>query len=127
MVAPILVPAVVTDDQPGSSAFSVVTKKLGIATQTLRELPIMQKTPVNSNQGNNTTGKFLEASIRLSTHCKYNNYIKQWVSFSKNISHIEVSHVLDFLSEMLDKVLAYSTINSAKCAIATIVHTPPYN
>ena len=37
---------------------------------------------------------------------------------------IEVSHVLDFLSGMFDKGHAYSTINSAKCAIATIAHIP---
>ena len=127
MVNPILVPAVATDDQPGPSVFSAVTKKFDIATQTLCEPPAKQKTPVNSNQGNNTTENFLEASLRLSTHCKYNNYIKQWTSYSKIIGHIEGSHVLDLLSGMFDKGHAYSTINSAKCAIATIVHIPPYN
>ena len=71
--------------------------------------------------------KNLETSLRLSTHCKYNNYIKQWTSYSKNVGRIEVSHVLDFLSGMFDKGHAYSTINSTKCAIATIVHIPPYN
>ena len=34
---------------------------------------------------------------------------------------------MDFLSGMFDKGHAYSTINSTKCAIATIVHIPPYN
>ena len=96
MVNPILVPAVATDDQPGPSVFWGVTKKSGIATQTLRQPPAMQKTPVNNNKGNNTTEKNVEASIRLSTHCKYNDYIKQWTSYSKNIGHIAVSHVLDF-------------------------------
>ena len=57
----------------------------------------MQKTAVNSNQGNNTTEKKLKASLRLSTHCKYYNYIKQWAFYSKNIDHIEISDVLDFL------------------------------
>ena len=125
MVKPILVPAVATDDQPTPSEFSAVTKKFYIATQTLREPPAMQKTPVNSNQGNNVTEKILEAAFRLSTHCKYNKYIKQWTSYSKNIGHIGVSHVLDFPSGVFDKGHAYSTINSAKCAIATIVHIPP--
>ena len=60
--------------------------------------PLCKKTPVNSNQGTNTIEKFLEASLRLSARCKYNNYIKQWTSYSKNIGHIAVSHVLDFLS-----------------------------
>ena len=122
MVNPILVPVVATDDQPGPIVFSAVTKKFDIATQTLRAPPAMEKTPVNSNQANNTKEKILEASLRLSTH-----YIKQSTSYSKNIGHAEVSHVLDFLSGMFDKGHAYSTINSAKCAIATIVHIPPYN
>ena len=39
----------------------------------------------------------------------------------------EVTHVLDFLSAMFEKGRAYSTINSAKYAIATIVHIPPYD
>ena len=39
---------------------------------------------------------------------------------------IEVTHVLDFLSAMFENELACSTINSAKCDIATIVHMPPY-
>ena len=77
------------DDQPGPIVFSALTNKRDIATQTLREPPAIQKTPVNSNQGNNTTEKFLEASLRLSTHRKYNNYIKQWTSYSKNIGHIK--------------------------------------
>ena len=127
MINPILVPAVATDDQPVPIVFSAVTKKFDIATQTLREPPVMQKTPVNSNQGNNTTENILEASLGLSTHCKYNNYIKQWTSYSKSIGHVEVSHLLDFLGGMFDKGHAYSTINSPKCAIATIIHIPPYN
>ena len=104
-----------------------VTKKFDIAKQTLCEPPAMQKTPVISNQDNNTTKKILEASLRLSTHCKYNNCIKQWTSYFKNIGHIEVSHVLDFLNGIFDKGHAYSTINSAKCAIATIVYIFLYN
>ena len=47
--------------------------------------------------------------------------------YSKYIGHIEASHILDFLSRMFDKGHAYSTINSAKCAIVTIVHIPPWN
>ena len=63
LVNQILVPVVVTDNQPGPVVFSAVTKKFDIATQTLRELPAKQKTPVNSNQGNNTPEKLLEASL----------------------------------------------------------------
>ena len=38
----------------------------------------------------------------------------------------KVTQVLDFLSAMFEKGHAYSTINSAKCAIVTIIHIPPY-
>ena len=37
---------------------------------------LCKKTPANSNQGNNTAEKISEASLRLSTRCKYNNSIK---------------------------------------------------
>ena len=110
LVNPILVPTVATDDQPGPIAFSAITKKFDIATQTLCEPPIIQKTPVNSNQGNNNTEKNLEASLSLSTHCTYNNYIKQWTSSSENIVHIEVSHVLDFLSGMFTQQLTAQNV-----------------
>ena len=40
---------------------------------------------------------------------------------------IEVTHVLDFLSAMFNIGHTYSTINSAKCVIATILHIPPYD
>ena len=38
----------------------------------------------------------------------------------------EVSHALDILGGIFDKGHAYSTINSAECALATIVHPPSY-
>ena len=85
----------------------------------------MQKAAVKSNQSNNAAEKVLEASLKLSTYCKYKNYIKQW--YSKNTGHIELSHVLDFLKGMFDNGHAYSTINSAKRAITTIVHILPYS
>ena len=64
LVNPILVPVVTTDDQPGPVVFLAVTKKLDIATQNIQVPPSMQKTAVNSNQGNNTTENYLHiASI----------------------------------------------------------------
>ena len=41
--------------------------------------------------------------------------------------HDQVTHILDFLSSMFDKGCVYSTINSAKCAIAIIVNIPSYS
>ena len=82
--------------------------------------PLHLKLQLNGSWGNATTIKILKASLRQSTHCKYNNYIKHWLDSSKTIRKIEVTHVLDFLSAMFEKGHAYSTINSAKCARATI-------
>ena len=71
--------------------------------------------------------KVIKASFRQSTHFKYNNHIKHWLDYAKTIGKIEVTHVLDFLSAMFEKKHAYSTINSStKCAIAIIIHIPPF-
>ena len=74
----------------------------------------MCKTPVNGSQGNSTTVRILEASLRQSKHCKYNSYIKHRLIYSKPMRKIEVTHVIDFLSAMFEKGHACSTINSAK-------------
>ena len=43
-----------------------------------------------------------------------------------DIGNIEIHHVLDFLSVMLNKGVACSTINCVKCEVATILHIPTY-
>ena len=126
LVNSILVPSANGDDQPRATIFSAISKKSDSSTQTLQELSSTPKTPVNDNQSNATV-KFLEASSRQSTHCKYNNYIKHWLAYSKTMGKMEVTHLSDFLSAMFEKGHVYSTINNAKFAIATIVHISPYN
>ena len=49
------------------------------------------------------------------------------MEFSENIECVEITHVLDFLSTVFDKGNSLSAANSAKCAIATIIHIPPYD
>ena len=78
-------------DQQLFPTFSAITKKFDIATQTLRKSAAIQKTAVSSNQGNKTTEKNLEISLKLPAHCKYNNYIKQWTSILKNRSNLSIS------------------------------------
>ena len=97
-------PAFATDDQAGPVVFSTVTRKSDIATKTLHKSSTIYKAPVIVIRII-ILQKNLEASLRLSTHYKHNNYIKQWTSYSKNICQIEVSHVLDFLSDMLTQQL----------------------
>ena len=122
-----LVPSANTDNQPRATIISAIGKNSYSSKHTLREPSTTSKTPVNGSQGNAITVNILEASLRQSTHCKYNSYIKHWQAYSKTMEKIEVTHVLDFLSAMFEKGYAYSTINSAKCAIATIMHIPSYN
>ena len=50
-------------------------KKSDSSTKTVRESSTTFKTPVDDNQGNVITVNILEASLRQSAHCKYNNYI----------------------------------------------------
>ena len=64
--------------------------------------------------------------MRQSTHCKYINYIKHCLGYSKTIGKIEAAYVLDFVSAMFEKEHTHSTINSGKCAIATIIYISPY-
>ena len=64
--------------------------------------------------------------MRQSTHCKHINYIKHWLGYSKTMGKIEAAHVLDFVSALFEKEHTHSTINSEKCAIATIIHISPY-
>ena len=76
LVNSILVPSINADDQPRATIFSTITKKSDYYTQNLQEPSTTTKTSVNGNQGNDTTAKILEASLRQSAHSKYYNYIK---------------------------------------------------
>ena len=101
MVNSILTHSANADDQPRATVFSTISKKSDSYTQTLREPSTTSKTSVNGNQDNATTIKILEASLRQSTHRKYNNYIKHWLDYSKTMGKIEVTPV--FLTAMFDK------------------------
>ena len=70
--------------------FSTITKKSDAYTQTLRVPYTTSETSFNGNQGNASTIKILKASLRQSTHCKYSNYIKHWLDYSKTIGKIDV-------------------------------------
>ena len=89
LVGPVL--AKIRKGKTNTVIFSAITKKFDIATQTFRKSAAIQKTAVSSNQGNKTTEKNLEISLKLPAHCKYNNYIKQWTSILKNRSNLSIS------------------------------------
>ena len=96
---PILVPAVATDDQPGPVVFLAVTKKCDIATQNLQVPPAMQKKKKEKKKEKRKLSLMaiwvLILEKKLSAHCKYKNYTKQWVSYSENMCRVLGYDVLD--------------------------------
>ena len=118
-----------TCKKTNTTSYPAITKKFDVTTQADAVAPITQEATANgySYKSNTILFKILEAPLRISTHNKYNSYIKQWWSYSTNMHHIEVTHILDFLGAMFDKGCAYLTINSAKFAIATIVNILLYS
>ena len=122
-----MVPSANADEQPQATIFSAISKKSDSSTQNLREASTTFKTSFNGSQDNVTTVKFLEASLRQSTNCKHNNYIKNWLAYPETMRKIEVTRAIDFLSAMFEKEHAYSIIDNEKCTIAIIVHIPPYD
>lgn len=66
----------------------------------------------------------LKASLEKSTHNKHVAYLKQWMVYAKEIGSIKIHYVLHFLSVMFDTGVAYSTRNSEKYVVATILYIP---
>ena len=66
----------------------------------------------------------LKASLEKSTPNKHVAYLKQWMVYAKEIGSIKIHYVLHFLSVMFDTGVAYSTINSAKYVVTTILYIP---
>lgn len=46
--------------------------------------------------------------------------------YANGINCIKIRNVLGFFSPMFDKEVIYFTMNSAKCVVATSLHTPTY-
>ena len=88
-----------------STIYLATRKQYNSSRQTLREPFTTPKTAVKGNKGNDATVKILETSWRKSTQCKYNNYIKYWLAYSKTMGKIEVTHLLHFQSAMFNKRL----------------------
>ena len=68
----------------------------------------------------------LEASLRESTRKKYATHLIKWNVFQSSYHSITVETVLKFLTELFSRGLSYSTINTAKSAISTVLTLPPY-
>ena len=100
-----------------------------MAEQIMKIKPHPKNLKLTHDQGNynDTTNSIINASLRESTRKTYENYIKQWHDFIGNRFGVDINLILDFLSTLFEKGSAYSVINSAKCAIATVVTIPPFS
>lgn len=78
------------------------------------------------NKDNYTANIVLKATFRESVHDIYTGYTKQWMVNARNIGNTEIHDVLYFLNVIFDKWVAYSTINSAKCGLDTVLHISTY-
>ena len=67
----------------------------------------------------------LMASWRRGTKKQYATYVKKWMAFCRerkiNCSSPPLSDALQFLSGLFHKGLSYSTLNTARSALSTIV------
>lgn len=66
----------------------------------------------------------LKASLEKSTHNKHVAYLKQWMVYAKEVGNMKIPYVLHFLSVMFDTGVAYSTRNSEKYVVGTILYIP---
>ena len=78
------------------------------------------------NQGiSNRTKKIMLDSWRSGTKKQYDVYLGKWNLFASRggVDPIQppVSKVLDFLTELYDCGLGYSAVNTARCALSTII------
>ena len=116
------VPSANAGDQPRITIFSAISKNSDSSTQSLRESSTRSKTAVNWNQSNATTVKILEAFLMESMHCKYNNYIKHSLSYSKAMAKVEVTIVFEVLCLIKEMLIQPLTVQNV--LIAAIVHRP---
>ena len=100
-------------------------KKPEADTRSIKTTPTASE--VRTTNYKDTTNYIITASLRKSTRKTYGNYIKQWHDFIGNRSGVDINLILDVLSTLFEKGSAYSVINSAKCAIATVVTIPQFS
>lgn len=65
-------------------------------------------------------------SWREGTQKQYRTYLQRWTTFSsgRDIDLIQptISEVIDFLTELFDSGLGYSGLNTARCALSSVIH-----
>lgn len=65
-------------------------------------------------------------SWREGTQKQYRTYLQRWTTFSsgRNTDPIQpaISEVIDFLTELFDSGLGYSSLNTARCALSSVIH-----
>ena len=65
-------------------------------------------------------------SWRAGTQKQYRTYLQRWTTFNsgRDIDPIQptISEVIDFLTELFDSGLGYSGLNTARCALSSVIH-----
>ena len=72
------------------------------------------------------TQELILQSWREGTQKQYRTYLQRWTTFSsgRDIDPIQptISEVIDFLTELFDSGLGYSGLNTACCALSSVIH-----
>ena len=79
---------------------------------------------------NNITDIIL-ASWRPTTAKQYGTYLRRWMAFCSereiNYHSPSINNILDFLFELYNSGFSYSTLNTARSALSTVVNIPDFS
>ena len=87
-------------------------------------LPLIRN-HLNNKEISATAKEIIMASCRASTSKQYQLYLSRWEVFckSRNINKFTASteNGIDFLASLYEKGLGYSAINTARCALSSVL------
>ena len=87
-------------------------------------LLLVREKLIGKNISSNAINVIL-ASWRKGTQSQYKSRLQRWLDFcdkkSINIVSPSIPHILDFLTTLHEKGLSYSSVNTAKCALASVL------
>ena len=136
MAHSILVPQTNETSHTESSATSQSTQHCALAFQPRKGTSVKGTTTVNSmslfreslrDQGiSERAQEIILQSWREGTQKQYRIYLQKWTTFCSrrgvNTIQPSISEVIDFLTELFDGGLGYSGLNTAHCALSSVIH-----
>ena len=104
------------------------TQKMHPLHKTMWLLPCHLPGDVSKTKIPKAVSKYIVRSWRSATQKQYNTYLKQWQIFcnTRGIHPISapIKHALEFLAQLADRGLRYSTINTDRSALFTTLVLP---